>query len=325
MLHFCHKGTIFTFLFHKGFNPSFLCHSSSCFSWIFFLIPGCMAYIFTKAHTRLCSLFVFKTFNFFLADDLIVLGKFTTVGISTEIIVVGSFGHDWPWVKQPNCSYCLLGWNSVACGWRDRCGRGRVYHKGRIYVWSLACWSCCAPYCVSACLLLCSPVSFPLSWGVCSGHFSTPRHAVSCKAIPEYHIDVERLHVSHADVLVSQPRAASGFLPWCQLTIQDVFWDAVIVHAVDMTQPAQSTPPEQRVHTGKTSTTPDLGVGRSVFPRNMLSAFFYCNSPRVGLTFYLWLLTINRWLFDNQYAFQLWGKHNYSLIYTLHIHTHAWL
>ena len=46
-----------------------------------------------------------------------------------------------------------------------------------------------------------------------------------------------------------------------------VFWDAAIVHAVDMTQPAQSALPEQSVHTGKASKRQDIGVGHSVFPR----------------------------------------------------------
>ena len=44
-----------------------------------------------------------------------------------------------------------------------------------------------------------------------------------------------------------------------------IFWDAAIVHAVDMTQPAQSALAEQSVHTGKASTRQDLGVGHSVF------------------------------------------------------------
>ena len=45
--------------------------------------------------------------------------------------------------------------------------------KSRICVWSLVCWSCYAPFCRPFFLLLYSPVSFPLSWGVGSGCFST--------------------------------------------------------------------------------------------------------------------------------------------------------
>ena len=91
---------------------------------------------------------------------------------------------------------------------------------------------------------------------------TSPPRSVSCKPPPGCCIDVERLHVTYADVLVSQPWAASGSLPWCQLSIDGVFWDADIVHAVDMTQSAL---PEQSVHTGKTSTRQNLGVGHSVF------------------------------------------------------------
>ena len=47
--------------------------------------------------------------------------------------------------------------------------------------------------------------------------------------------------------------------------MEDVFLDAAIVHAVDMIQPAQSALPEQSVHTGKSSTIQNLGVGHSVF------------------------------------------------------------
>ena len=44
-------------------------------------------------------------------------------------------------------------------------------------------------------------------------HGTSPPRAVSCKAYPVCCIDVERLQVSHADVLVLQPWTASGSLP----------------------------------------------------------------------------------------------------------------
>ena len=42
---------------------------------------------------------------------------------------------------------------------------------------------------------------------------TSPPRAVTTKALPGCCIDVERLYVSPADVLVSQPWAASGSLP----------------------------------------------------------------------------------------------------------------
>ena len=80
---------------------------------------------------------------------------------------------------------------------------------------------------------------------------TSPPRAVSYNILPGCCIDVERLHVSHADVLPALHRG--------------VFWDAAIVHAVDMTEPAQSALPEQNLHTGKASTRQDLRVGHSVF------------------------------------------------------------
>ena len=52
---------------------------------------------------------------------------------------------------------------------------------------------------------------------------TSPPRAVSCKALPGCCIGVDQLHVSQADVLVSQPWAASGSRPSCQLSVEDVF------------------------------------------------------------------------------------------------------
>ena len=68
---------------------------------------------------------------------------------------------------------CLFDCCSVACGCRDWCGRNNLCWKSCICVWSLVCWSCCAPFWGPFFLLLGSPASFPLTWGVGSGCFST--------------------------------------------------------------------------------------------------------------------------------------------------------
>ena len=52
---------------------------------------------------------------------------------------------------------------------------------------------------------------------------TSPPRAVSCKALPGCCIGVDHLHVSQADVLVSQPWAASGSRLSCQLSVENVF------------------------------------------------------------------------------------------------------
>ena len=93
-----------------------------------------------------------------------------------------------------------------------------------------------------------------------------PLHAISCKALPGHSVDVDSLHISYADIFISQVRAAGGSPPQCQLTVEDVFWNATNLHTADMTQPSQSALSEQGVHSGKTSTRQDISVGYFVLP-----------------------------------------------------------
>ena len=72
--------------------------------------------------------------------------------------------------------------------------------------------------------------------------------------------------ISHADIFVTHVRAAGGSPNQCQLTVEDVFWNATILHTADMTQPSQSALSEQGVHTGKTNTRQDISVGYFVLP-----------------------------------------------------------
>ena len=66
--------------------------------------------------------------------------------------------------------------------------------------------------------------------------------------------------------LISQVRAAGGSPPQSQLTVEDVLWNATILHTADMNQPSQSALSKQSVHTGETSTGQDISVGYSVLP-----------------------------------------------------------
>ena len=88
-----------------------------------------------------------------------------------------------------------------------------------------------------------------------------PLRAISRKALPGHSVDVDSLHVSYADIFVWQVRAACGSSAQSQLTVEDVFWNATILHTADMTQQSQSALSEQGVHSGKTSTRRDISVG----------------------------------------------------------------
>ena len=60
------------------------------------------------------------------------------------------------------------------------------------------------------------------------------------KALPGHSVDVDSLHISHADIFISKARVAGCSLPQCQFTIEDVFLNGNIIHKADMTQPSQS-------------------------------------------------------------------------------------
>ena len=79
-------------------------------------------------------------------------------------------------------------------------------------------------------------------------------------------VDVDSLHISYADIFILQGRAAGGSPTQCQLTVEDVFWNATIFYTENMTQPSQSALSKQSVPTGKISTRQDISVGYFVLP-----------------------------------------------------------
>ena len=91
-------------------------------------------------------------------------------------------------------------------------------------------------------------------------------HAVGCKVLPGLGVDVKRFHVSLADILVAQLWAAFESPSRCQLSIENVFWDAAILYAVDMSQPTQPELSEQGEHAWKVGLGHDLSVWYSVLP-----------------------------------------------------------
>ena len=50
-----------------------------------------------------------------------------------------------------------------------------------------------------------------------------PRSTISCKALSGHSVDVDSLHISYTDIFISQVRAAGGYPPQCQLSVDDVF------------------------------------------------------------------------------------------------------
>ena len=82
---------------------------------------------------------------------------------------------------------------------------------------------------------------------------ASPHHVVGCKILPGIGVDVKCFHVSLADILVAQLWAAFGSPSRCQLSIENVFWYAAILHAVDMPQPTQPAQFEQGEHARKVS------------------------------------------------------------------------
>ena len=97
---------------------------------------------------------------------------------------------------------------------------------------------------------------------------ASPHHAVGCKVLPGISVHVKCFHVSLVDILVAQLWAAFRSPSRCQLSIENVFWDAAILHGVDMTQPTQPALSEQGEHAWKVGSGKDLGVGHSVLPRD---------------------------------------------------------
>ena len=95
---------------------------------------------------------------------------------------------------------------------------------------------------------------------------ASPHHAVGCKILVGLDVDVKCFHVSLADILAAQQWAAFGSPSKCQLSIENVFWDAAILHAVDMPQVTQPALSEQGEHAWKVGSGQDLGVGHSVLP-----------------------------------------------------------
>ena len=131
-------------------------------------------------------------------------------------------------------------------------------------MWFRVGWSCCPPLCVLVCPLRQPSVCILLSWVL--EHSSTLCDQLPGPALPGHSVYVDSLHISYADIFISQVRAAGGSPPQSQLPGEDVFWNATILHTTGMTQPSQSALSKQSVRSGKTSTRQYISVGYFILP-----------------------------------------------------------
>ena len=115
---------------------------------------------------------------------------------------------------------------SVACGCRDRLGR-TISAAKVAFVCGL--WSVGVVALLSAslsCYFCTHQLLFPCLEVLVQS--ASPHHAVGCKVLPGHGVDAKCFHVSLADILVAQMWAAFGSPSRCQLSIENVFWDAAI-------------------------------------------------------------------------------------------------
>ena len=100
----------------------------------------------------------------------------------------------------------------------------------------------------------------------CCFYSTPPLYAISCKTLPGHSVDVDSLHISYADIIISQVSAAGCSPSRSQLPVEDVFWNAIILHSSDMPQPSQTVLSKQSEPTGKTNRRQDISVGYFVLP-----------------------------------------------------------
>ena len=88
-------------------------------------------------------------------------------------------------------------------------------------------WSCCLPFCVLACPLLQSSELASPVFRYCYRALLHFVRSAAIKALPGHIVDVDGLHISHADIFISHVMAAGAWSPPpCQLTVEDGFWNA---------------------------------------------------------------------------------------------------
>ena len=72
--------------------------------------------------------------------------------------------------------------------------------------------------------------------------------AISCMALPGHSVDVDSPHISYADIFISKVRAACGSSLQSQVTVEDAFWNAIILHTADIAQPSQYALSKESIH-----------------------------------------------------------------------------
>ena len=165
--------------------------------------------------------------------------------------IEASVGQRWPWMIHPNVFVFCFKFLLISCwvaaaslmaentnAWMaafiaditSMCGFGSDGAAAILSACSFV-WCCSHQF-----LFPCRKVLF---------QSTPPLRAIGRKALPGHSVDVDSPRVSYSDIFVSQVRAACGSSAQSQLTLEDVFWNATILHTADMTRPSQSALSEQ--------------------------------------------------------------------------------
>ena len=90
-----------------------------------------------------------------------------------------------------------------------------------------------------------------------------PSTAICGCLFPRVHADLGRLQVAFANVRASCRSGSCGKLP-----IQDVFGDAAMLYAMNVTKPAQASLCEEGIHAWHVGLLQNVLVGHMVLPRD---------------------------------------------------------
>ena len=130
------------------------------------------------------------------------------------------------------------GYSIVCCGCADRCGTGKLCHRwcrwrGVGWRWRLAILPTSAFLLRSLALLAFRP-------GQANVELIPPTASVSHQFLPCFDIDVQWLEIPLANITKAQLWASLILRSLSKLSIQQVFGDSPVWHAVDVPEPVES-------------------------------------------------------------------------------------
>lgn len=178
-----------------------------------------------------------------------------------------SHHHLWSLIVEYDCppwSLWVLRW-----AWRPildpiilvQCGQGNAL----VVDLGWACLMVALPLSDSA-LVLCSIMEVIII--LCSALTDkvSPGRPVFCHVFPGFKDYVALLYVGFNVILVPLLLASLGTFPFNQLGVQDLFWEARVRHADNVTSPSELVLGNDGSHGGNVSLLQDAGVGALVLP-----------------------------------------------------------